>query len=166
MSVADHFATRTTAKLDDVPQSMIDGHLFGGVIRGFCDIITVDAAQNDTILIARVSSSARLVRPSVMYTTALGSSVELDVGVFNQDGKSDFTDDDDGIASAIDVSSASTVLLPEAITDHGKAVWEFINGVTSDPRKVVEIRATLQGANPSSGTLAWNLMFMGDLGVA
>lgn len=113
---------------------------------------TGDAAQNDLISLGKLSSKA-VINPitSFIWFTDLGTSVTMDVGSAATEN---------ALVAAADVATAAgsvSVLASVAITNHWKTLWELL-GLATDPGGEIELFAKLEGANPASGSLSWQIM--------
>lgn len=118
--------------------------------------ITVDAAQNDTIGLFEVSSSAHLSQLlSLLQFSAFGAGVTLDCG-FATDAALGVSAKTAVLVSALSVAAAGSDKLVKAlgIADQFKAVWELA-GLAADPRANLLVVVTLAGANPASGSIAY-----------
>lgn len=125
-------------------------------LRIAADIITVDAAQNDTIGLFLISTSARLsLALSKVIWPAFGAGVVMDVG-FADDAELGIATKGAVLASNVDVAAAGSGSMVPALAaaDIDKDVWEIL-GLSADPRGYALVLATLQSANPASGTLAF-----------
>lgn len=132
----------------------------GGRVRTVIDhMVSVDLAENATILMARLPSNAVLHPQSEVHFDDMGTGVTLDIGTANATGG---TDDPDAINAGIDVASAAgSAALFANITDHGKALWELA-GLSSDPGGNIDVYGSLVDANPDAGDLSWCLYYSID----
>ncbi len=113
---------------------------------------TIDAAQNDTIGLFEIDSSAFLAfGHSLIRWPAYGTSVTMSIG-FADDAALGVTSKTAVLASAVNVAAAgSGTLVPAvSIADAKKPMWELA-GLTKDPRAKLLVIKTLAGANPASG---------------
>lgn len=164
--MAEYNGSKTTSKLDAAVQDLINVSNAGGRVRTWTDSRsgTTAWAQNDTVFVARLPSVAVILPTSQIAHEALGSSVTMDIGVFNQEGRSDITDNDDALATGIDVSSGGrrdffSGLDPALI---GQPLWE-IAGLTEDPGVAFDIKLTLKDANPTDdASIAWSIHYTID----
>lgn len=126
------------------------------------DALTVDAAQNDTIGLFEISTSARLsTAVSKLLHTALGTSVVAHVG-FADDAELGIASKSQALAASLDVAAAGSKILVNALAaaDLNKDVWQII-GLAADPKAKVLVILTLAGSNPASGTVAFEQGFYG-----
>jgi hypothetical protein len=136
---------------------LIDQARAGGrVCRLSHDYQTMDAAQNDTISLGEFDWDT-LLDPelSVVEFTDLGTSVTMDIG--------DATFPD-ALVAAQDVATAAgtcNLLKSVSIANRRKPLWEMLGHATIAAAKLVaarcELLATLEAANPVSGTVGWTI---------
>lgn len=125
------------------------------------DTFTFDAAQNDTLNLIRVSAHA-LFLPHLanVWHTAFGASVVMDVG-WRANTAIGLTADPDGLAANLDVAAAG-VKNPFTLKNTAllcfKPLWVWC-GVAAKPEDgaFIDLEATLKGANPAEGSLAFYL---------
>ena len=167
MAVENLKVTELT-NLDATPASPIDVGVNGGRVRYVRSTLEVTAAAsvNSTYEMARIPSNARLTSLCVLHHDDLAStgSPVIDLGVFNLEGESGITDDDDCLIDGTDVASAAaSVNFPAAITDVGKRLWEFVASQTEDPHAMLSIKATIKtAATNTGGTLTLELFYAVD----
>ncbi len=163
--MAEYTGAKTTALLDGAVQTKADVTFNGSRARLVSDVSGEEAwAENDVIWLARLPSSAHVTELSRLVHEAFGTSVTADVGIFNQSGKSDFTDDDDALAVDVDISSAGDFYLFEGIdlANKNKRLWELA-GASADFKEDVDIKLTLKDANPTDNVrVAWALVYAED----
>lgn len=157
---------KTTALLDAAVQDLIDVSNAGGRVRSWTDARSEATAwaQNDTLVLARLPSNAVVLPTTLVKFEALGTSVTMDIGIYNQAGKSDITDDPDALAVGVDVSGAGSLNLFDGIANDqiGKPLWELA-GLSSDPGVEFDIKAALLDANPTDdAAIAWCVQYMVD----
>lgn len=127
------------------------GH-FGGKNTVFVrDVFDGDAAQNDTISLGVLPSTA-ILDPvaSVVAFDDMGTSITLSVG--------DATHAT-ALVNAADVATAAgqiSALKSVDIINWGYPLWKML-GYAADPGGNIELLATLGGGDPASGTIAWQL---------
>ena len=144
--------------LDNTPKELADPGQAGGNVRTWIETVEVGAADtaSSTYLMARLPSNAIILPASTVYwddLTTTGSPT-VDVGVFNQTGKSDFTDDPDALSNGHDVTSAGSgamITQGASISTYGQPLWDHINAVTTDPKVDVDIKLKLVDANVVGG---------------
>ncbi|WP_332772938.1 hypothetical protein [Phenylobacterium sp.] len=148
-----HYGALVGALLSAAVQTtLVPLALKGGSDRVFIrDRITVDAAQNDLISLGSLPSTA-IINPTTSFIQFgdLGTSVTMDVGSAAAEN---------ALVAAADVATAAGsvgVLASVAITDLWKPLWELL-GLSEDPGGFIELFAKLEGANPASGTVAWQI---------
>lgn len=164
--MAEYTGPNTTANLDAAVQSKIDVTHAGGRLRTYTDarFEATAWAQSDTVLLARLPSSVLLSTISRIVHEAFGTSVTADVGIFNQSGKSDFTDDDDALAVDVDISTAGSFNLFDgiAIDKTADRLWELTDA-SEDPGVEVDVKLTLKDANPTDdAAIGWSLVYVED----
>lgn len=132
--------------------------------------ITADAAQNDTVRLFEIDAHATLSTViSKLAFSALGAGVTLDIG-FKADASiimangSGYAGDVDAIADGIDVSGAGTATFfgAQAAANYGKKIWELAGIDSGDPGKRLTVIGTFLGANPASGTVAFEQGWAAD----
>ena len=164
--MAEYTGPNTTANLDAAVQSLINVSNAGGRVRSWVDARSEATAwaANDTILMARLPSNAVLLPTGQINFEASGASVTLDLGIYNQSGKTDITDDPDALIVGTDISSAGTVQVFTgiAVDNIGKPLWELA-GLSADPGVEFDIKAALLDANPTDDVaFGWCLQYMVD----
>lgn len=152
----------------------VNSALAGAPIRVLTDVLlTADLAQNDTINLGSLPARAVPIASLGNYqTTALGTSVTMSIG-FADDARPEVkaaSSNGAGIASktaallsAANVASAGSgnALAAVALADRGKPLWALA-GLTRDPGVTLKLIATLAGANPDSGSVAWTIPYTID----
>ena len=167
MAVENLKVTELT-NLDATPASPIDVGVMGGRVRYVRSTLEVSAAAsvNSTYEMARIPSNARISGLSVFRHDDLASSGApvIDLGVFNLDGASGITDDDDALIDGTDVATAAaSVNFPSDITKVGLRLWELVASQTSDPDATLSIKATIKtAATNTGGTLTLELFYTVD----
>lgn len=143
-------AAATSAGLVD------QGRAGGRVCRLAHDFVTADAAQNDTIQLGYFDWDT-LLDPelSVVEFTDLGTSVTMDIGDVTYP---------DALCAAQDVATAAGTCNPlksVTIANRRKPLWEMLGYASLAAAKLIgarcELLATLEGANPASGTVGWTI---------
>lgn len=138
----------------------------GRVARVLRDYITVDAAQNDTVVLGYLKWDTRLDALSVLEFGDFGTGVTVDVGVAV--GPSAGAADPDCLVDGQDVSTAAgscSLLKSVGIADRHKPLWELAGfaslqaarSATGSDGGQAKVILTLLGANPDSGTLSWSV---------
>ncbi len=118
--------------------------------------VTAAATNASTYTMLKDVPSAAILIPELCYAywddlDAAGSPT-IDLGVFGQDGSS-ITDDDNALLDGLDVTSAGSQQIPATLnaTILTQRLWDYVNGVSSDPEELFDIKATLQDAAASLG---------------
>ena len=112
----------------------------------------VDAAQDDTIGLFEIDTSAHLsFGHSLIRWPAYGASVTMSIGIAT-DAALGIASKTALLASAVAVAAAGSgsLLSAVSIADAKKPLWELI-GLAKDPKAKVLVIKTLAGANPASG---------------
>lgn len=109
-------------------------------------------AQNDRISLGKIRADA-IINPvaSVIYFDDLGTSITMDVG----DAL-----DEDALVAAQDVATAagSCALYKSVdIANYWKPLWQVL-GRASNPGGEIELFAKLEGGNPGTGTVTWQIV--------
>lgn len=137
----------------------------GRLARVARDLVTVDAAQNDTVVLGYLDWTTRLDALSVIEFGDAGTGVNLDVGFAVANGG---TADPDALIDGQDISTAAgsaSLLKSVAIGNRHKALWELAgfasaqaarDATGTDDRKA-KIIATFMDADPGSVTLSWSI---------
>ena len=122
-----------------------------------------DDSVSSTYLLARLPSNARILANSKIFWDDLGTGTgEIDVGVFNQSGNSEITDDPDALTNGIDPTTAGSATLIAAIADIGIALWDH-TAAASDPKVDLDIKATLTtGPITAIGTITVEILYTLD----
>jgi hypothetical protein len=116
------------------------------------DFYEGDLAQNDRILLGKIRSDAILdPLTSVIWFDDLGTSVTMDIGS---------TAAENALVAAQDVATAAgscSILKSVDIANYHKKLWQLL-GLSADPGVPIEIWAKFEGANPATGTVAWQII--------
>lgn len=159
--MADHYIDQIGGRaLNDRPLSTLSMH-YRGYYQTAQGRKTVDMAQNDTLGLFPVASEATLSHVlSLISWSALGAGVTMDIG-FEAIDEIGYAGDQDALANNVDVATAGSGKLVAALTrdDLGKQAWELA-GLASDPGRPLWIVAIFEGANPASGTVAFEQAFV------
>jgi hypothetical protein len=135
--------------------SLADPGEGGGRMRVWCESVVTGAADTTTSTyhMARLPSNARIMGSSLIAHDALGSTTtKIHVGVYNPSGRNVITDDVDAINTAIVASTSGTKDFVKDPANIGKRLWEFVNGQTTDPKGMLDVKLALYDANLSSGS--------------
>ena len=108
------------------------------------------------IFLGAVPSGAVINPASTIWFGAFGTSCTLNIGD---------AQDDDGLATLINVAAAGNSPILEAMTaqTYAKRLWEHL-GYAADPDLMLELYASIKGAAVTTGTawLTWNILFSND----
>lgn len=164
--MAEYTGPNTSALLDGAVQTLIDVSNSGGRVRTVVDARSAATAwaENDTVLLARLPSNAVILPTSRIIHEAFGSSVTADVGIKNQTGKTDITNDPNALADGQDISSAGSfnVFAGVAVDLIGQPLWQ-IAGASADPGVEFDIYLSLVDANPTDdAAIGWCLQYVVD----
>lgn len=129
----------------------------GGRVRNVSDTVELPASADigSKVYLAYLPSDCVILPQSEINFDDLGTGVTLNIGDKN---------DDDALATAIDVSTAagkSTVLEAVDIANYGKKLWQLL-GYIKDPKVMIELYASTAGAASGGGTLSWNILYVHD----
>lgn len=144
--------------------SLTDPYFMNGrVARIARDLKTVDAAQNDTVVLGYFDWDTRFDAHSVIEFGDAGTSVNLDVGfAVGPAGVADT----DAFVDGQDISTAAgscQFLKSVAIGNRHKRAWELAGFASAQAAKdasrahgfKAKVIATFMDANPGSVTLSW-----------
>ena len=149
MAVVNLKGSRNMTGLDSTPKVMADPGDGGGMVRCWTETVETNAddSVSSTYLFARLPSNAKILGQSHVYWDDLATtgSPLLDMGVFNQSGQSDITDDPDALTNGLALASATNGKLIDGIQNYGLALWDFATGST-DPSVDLDIKGTLTDA--------------------
>lgn len=153
MAVVNLLGSLVMTGIDAVPSVLANPGEAGGKVRAWIDTVEVGAADttSSTYLLARLPSTAIILPSSTLYwddLTTTGSPT-VDVGVFNMTGNTDITDDPDALSNGHDVTSVGSGAALTAganISNFGIPLWDYVNGVTIDPKVDLDIKAKLVDA--------------------
>lgn len=154
MAVVTSYGARIMTGLVSTPPVLADAGEGGGRMKKWVETFETlaDDSTNSTYLVARLPSNARIFGSSKISHDALGATTAtFDIGVFNTSSYSYITNDVDAINDGIVCSTAGTKDFIKDRANWGKRLWEFVNGVTSDPKCDLDIKLTLLDANLSTG---------------
>lgn len=129
----------------------IQGHGWGGNVKGKIATATVGAADSDTSTYGMFSipSIARVYGISRFYSDDLAStgSPTMDVGLRG----SQITNDADALSNGHDVTAVVDARAVGGIEKLGQELWEFVNGQTEDPGGNLEVFVSLVDADVNVG---------------
>jgi hypothetical protein len=166
MAVVTRNGSRIMTGLLDVPKSLADAGEGGGIVRHWCETVEVGAADSDTstYLLAVIPSNARILGMSYLHVDDLASSgaPTIDLGLYPI-RSGDFTGDVDALTDGITVATAGSYRVIKDIANYGKQAWEFVNGLTADPRCDMYLYATMDDADVNvGGTMTLELYYTID----
>jgi hypothetical protein len=149
MAVVTLVGSRIMDLLDNTPRALGAPGTGGGRVQVWCETVeaTASNSESSTYLLAELPSNARILGSSKIYWDDLttDASSTLDVGVFNQSGKSDITNDPDALTNGLVVTAAGSASLISDIANYGLQLWDFATG-TADPVATLQVKATLMDA--------------------
>lgn len=122
-----------------------------------------DDSATSTYSFGKIQSNARILGISQCHNDDLATAgaPTLDIGLFAVD--SNITDDDDALTNGLDMATAGSNNVINDIANYGKEAWEHVNGQTSDPGGLLEVKGTLKDAAINqAGTLTLELYFAFD----
>ena len=117
----------------------------GGAVRSWTETVETNAddSVSSTYLLASLPSNARIMGLSTISWDDCGTvATALDVGVYNQTGRSDITDDPDALTNGKLMATAGSASLISDIANYGIPLWDFATG-TVDPVATLDIKASL-----------------------
>lgn len=165
--MADFYGSRImTGLINSTTRSLADAGEGGGRVKVWVETIEQTAATaNDRIFLAVVPSNARILGDSFVYWDDLAStgSPTLDLG-FTPIRTGDFTADDDALNDGLDVAAAAgSARVVKDIANIGRRAWEYVNGLTADPRCDMYLIGTIKDANTNqTGTITLELYYTYD----
>lgn len=167
MAVVNLKGSKAITGLDADPVQLADAGIAGGAVRSFVETVEVnsDDSATSTYLMARLPSNAVILGMSKLYGDDLASSgaPTLDIGLFNKEGESFITDDDDALNDGISAAAAIDTAVVKDIANYGKKLYEHVNGQTEDPKCELDIKLTLKDAAVNvGGTLTLELFYTLD----
>lgn len=154
MAVVTSYGSRIMTGLVSTPSVLADAGEGGGRMRKWVETFETSAADSSTstYLVARLPSNARIFGSSRISHDTLGSTTAtFDIGVYNTNGGTDITNDDDAINNGIVCSTSGTKEFIDDKANWGLPLWDFVNGQTSDPKVQLDIKLVLKDAHLSSG---------------
>ncbi len=165
--MADTYGSRImTGLINSTTRSLADAGEGGGRVKAWVETIEQAAASaNDRIFLAVVPSNARILGDSTVYWDDLASSGSptLDLG-FTPIRTADFTADDDALNDGLDVATAAgSSRVVKDIANIGKRAWEYVNGLTADPKCDMYLIGTIKdAATNQTGTITLELYYTYD----
>jgi hypothetical protein len=121
------------------------------LVRDTIELVTA-FAQNDLISLGKLHSDS-VIDPiaSVIWFDDLGTSITMDVGSAATEN---------ALVAAQDVATAAgscSVLKSVDVANYCKPLWEIL-GLASDPGGFIELFAKLEGGDPGTGTVSWQIV--------
>lgn len=154
MATVTSHGSRIMAGLLSQPATLADPGEGGGRVKVWVETLETgaDDSTGSTYHIARLPSNVRILGASKISHDALGTSTaSLDIGVFNTGSRADFTNDADAINDGIVASTSGSKDFIKDRASWGKKLYEFINGVTADPKGDLDIKLSLGDAHLNAG---------------
>jgi hypothetical protein len=151
MAQVDRKGSRIMTGLTASPVVLADAGEGGGIVRHWVETVETasDDSANSTYLMAVLPSNARIVHTSRVYWDDLASSGSptLDFGLFPI-RTGDFTGDDDALKADADAATVNItgIMLVADPANLGKQLWQFVNGLTADPKCDMYLKITLKDA--------------------
>jgi hypothetical protein len=167
MAVVSLKGSRVITNADATPMVISAPGTGGGAVRSWTETVETNAddSASSTYLLARLPSNARIMGTSKVYFDDLGTtSATLDIGVYNTSGKSDITNDADAMNNGIDITTAAgSASLISDIANYGIPLWDHVNGQTTDPVAMLDIKASVQDAAlTAAGTITVEIFYTLD----
>jgi hypothetical protein len=159
--MATQYGSRVITGLVATPSQLAPAGLGGGRVHYWHDTIELAAASaGEIIYLARIPSNLRIMGRSLLSFDDLASSGSptLDIGLYPV-RTGDFTLDEDALNDGIDCATAAgTAPVIKDIANYGKRAWEFINGLTADPKCDLWLAVTTKDASTNqTGTITLEL---------
>ena len=126
--------------------------------------VTAAAAIADTIKFGTIPSNARLSGLSEIHYDDLNTSTSalLDIGLASVD--SNVTSDPDALNDGLTLTTAATGV--KLIKDHanfGKQAWEFVTGLTEDPKGLLDVYGSItDDVTDATGDVTISLVYTVD----
>ena len=137
----------------------------GGAVRSWTETVETndDDSVSSTYLLASLPSNARIMGISTFSWDDFGTGAAAwDIGVFNQPGKSDITDDPDALTAGHLGATAGSASVISDIANYGIPLWDHATG-TVDPVATLDIKATLTESSVEAvGTLTIEMLYTLD----
>lgn len=149
MAVVTSYGSRIMTGLVSTPSVLADAGEGGGNVRKWCETFETSAADSatSTYLVARLPSNARIFGSSRISHDALGATTAtLGIGVYNTGSVTYITNDADAINTGIVASTAGTKEFLNDRANYGLPLWDFVNGVSSDPKCMLDVKVVIEGS--------------------
>lgn len=166
MAVVNLLGSRVMTGLAAVPITMAPAGAAGGIVRVWTETVEVGAADSDTstYTLARIPSNARILGRSFVSIDDMASAgaPTMDFGCYPI-RTGDFTADVDALNNGATLATAGNYDLLGERANYGKKLWEFIAGVTEDPKCDVLIKGVMDDADVNvGGTMTIELYYTLD----
>lgn len=166
MAVVHTKGARIITGITGITPSMAEPGVAGGRLKMWSETAEVAASDaTSTVHLARLPSNARLSGLSKIYfdDLAASGSPTFDIGLFPV-RSGDFTADDDALNDGIDVAAAAgSAAVIKDVADYGKSLWEFVSGLTEDPKTLMDVKITVKdAATNTAGTVTAEFFYTVD----
>lgn len=157
------YGSRVVTGLVAVPSQLAPPGIGGGRLHWWNDTIELAAASaGEIIYLARIPSNLRIsghLSRLLFDDLASSGSPTLDIGLYPV-RTGDFTADDDALNDGIDCATAAgTAAVIKDHANYGKRAWEFVNGLTADPKCDMWLAVTTKdAATNATGTITLELV--------
>lgn len=155
MAVVTSYGSRIMdGLLNTVPAVLADPGEGGGRMKIWNETFETSAADSSTSTyhVARLPSNARIFGLSRISHDALGSTTAtFDIGCYNTNSTTYFTNDSDAINDGIVCSTAGDKRFVKDSANDGLPLWDFITGLTADPKCDIDVKLVIADAHLSSG---------------
>lgn len=167
MAIVNLKGSRVMTNADASPVVISAPGTGGGAVRSWTETVEVTASDSvsSTYLLARLPSNARIMGLSTVSWDDLATtgSPTMDIGVFNLSGNSDITDDPDALTNGLAVDSAGTGSIIADKANYGIPLWDHVNGQSTDPVAVLDVKGTLaDAAVTTGGTMTVEILYTLD----
>lgn len=154
MAVVTKYGSKVITLLDAEPPVFPAKGLNGGRVHYATDKVEIASGDSSTstFTLARIPYDAVILPGSLLYHDAITSVTDADIGT---------SDDPNGLADALDISSAGSkqVLEQVDIANYYKPLWELV-GLTSNPGGLADIIVTINNNAGAAGTLSLHLQYV------
>ena len=137
----------------------------GGAVRSWTETVETNAddSTGTTYHLASLPSNARILGASTISWDDLGTTPgTLDIGVFNQSGKSDITDSVAALSNGHAIIAAGSAAIVGDIANYGIQLWDHATG-TTDPVATLDVKATLVDFDiNAAGTITVEILYTLD----
>lgn len=165
MAVVNLVGSRVLTPNAQTPRVLGAAGTGGGAIRSWTETVETNAddSVSSTYHLASLPSNARIMGQSSIAWDDLGTgSQALEVGVFNQSGKSDITDDPNALTTISALETAGAAAVVGDIANYGIQLWDHATG-TVDPNTTLDIKGTLTtGDITAAGTITVEIFYTLD----